>query len=311
MSGFSGTWLELREPADAAARSAALGTVLDQWLRRHRPGPQPLQVLDLGCGTGAGLRWLAPRLRAPQRWLLLDHDRALLAELPERLARWAAARGARVAHDGGAGLQAGPGLHARWAHAELAHALPALHGVHLLTASALLDLVSRRWLARLADACAGAGTALLLALAYDGRVALAPRHAMDPRLRDAVNGHQRRDKGFGPALGPAAAAAAAALLGARGYRVLARRSDWLLGPDQAPLARALLDGWARAATELPAIEPGELARWRRWRAARAGDPGARLRVGHVDLLALPRHRGGEHAGAQADAAGPAAWNSPS
>ena len=56
-------WLAMREPADAAARAADLA---DQ-VRRRLPAAGRHVVHDLGGGTGAMGRWLAPRLPGPQR----------------------------------------------------------------------------------------------------------------------------------------------------------------------------------------------------------------------------------------------------
>ena len=67
-------WLALREPADAEARSAAL---VDDLLGQL-PSDVVTVVHDLGSGTGSMLRWLAPRLPPPQRWVLHDRDPYLL-----------------------------------------------------------------------------------------------------------------------------------------------------------------------------------------------------------------------------------------
>jgi 16S rRNA G1207 methylase RsmC len=69
----SGEWLDLREPVDAAARDSGL----TEHLRRHLP-PTDQVIHDLGSGTGAMGRWLAPLLPGPQRWVLHDRDRDLL-----------------------------------------------------------------------------------------------------------------------------------------------------------------------------------------------------------------------------------------
>ena len=77
MSAFSPEWLALREGADARARDASLaGTLL-----ATRPPGQPLRVVDLGSGSGANLRYLAPRLGHGQHWLLIDYDSAKAAML--------------------------------------------------------------------------------------------------------------------------------------------------------------------------------------------------------------------------------------
>ena len=67
-------WLDLREPADAAARSAELAGRL----ARQLPATGPLVIHDLGGGSGAMGRWLAPRLPGPQHWVLHDRDADLL-----------------------------------------------------------------------------------------------------------------------------------------------------------------------------------------------------------------------------------------
>ena len=108
-------------------------------------------------------------------------------------------------------------------------------------------------------------------------------------IRDAIDAHQRRDRGAATALGPAASTVAEALFGAAGYRTWRVPSLWQLGPCDAELAVALIDGWEHAALDLDASE-AEVDRIHAWAARRrsttAGD--FLLTVGHQDLLALPR-----------------------
>ena len=56
--------VELREPADAGARSRELV----ERLRRRFPAIGGLVIHDLASGTGSMGRWLAPLLPGPQRW---------------------------------------------------------------------------------------------------------------------------------------------------------------------------------------------------------------------------------------------------
>ncbi len=84
------------------------------------------------------------------------------------------------------------------------------------------------------------------------RTKLTPPDPLDAEIIAAVNAHQRTDKGFGPALGPAAAAFAIARFEALGYSVVHGTSDWAMGPDDLDIQTEILDGWASAAHEIGA-----------------------------------------------------------
>lgn len=289
MAGFSSSWLDLREAADASSR----GHDLVQQLAIHLEAVDELRIADLGAGTGANLRWLAPLLAGtPQHWHLLEADRALIEDMSPRLAAWASSRG-MSAQPRSSGLALGDGLRVTWHPVDLAEDPLPLHRVsedpvHLVSASALVDLVSAAWLTRLAQRCARHGSAVLLAISYDGRVCLEPPHPFNARVRDALNRHQRRDKGFGPALGPDSPAFAAKVFRDHGYRVVQARSDWRLAPHHRKLAQVLLDGWRDAAAEvLDADALASLDHWHAWHARALHEGTGNQRVGHVDLLALP------------------------
>ena len=76
ISLVSPDWLALRAAADDGARSGELAEHV-----ARRLGPGPVVVHDLGSGTGAMMRWLAPRLPGPQTWVLHDGDPGILEHL--------------------------------------------------------------------------------------------------------------------------------------------------------------------------------------------------------------------------------------
>lgn len=250
---FSPDWLALRASYDTSARSASLETRLAGWLSDRGS----VSVIDLGAGSGNNMDHLAPRLPVAQRWTLVDADGALLAEAARR-------------H---------PGVAVR--QGDLAGDLDALipEGTDLVTASALIDLVSEAWLERLADRVRKIGCGLLVVLTYDGRIAWEQEAAGDAEIRDLVNRHQRGEKGFGPALGPAAPQALHALLDG----IQSARSDWEIGPGETAMRQALVAGWAEAAVEIAPDRAEGIATWRAWAAS---EPRG-LTVGHVDQLWLP------------------------
>lgn len=256
MSGFAASWLALREPADAAARSERVVSFVGR--------PFQGRLLDLGGGTGSNIRYLSSRLPSPQHWTLVDNDPLLLDRAPagvatRRLDLNAAVEDADLFRDCG-----------------------------LVTASALLDLVSEAWLTSLILRCHAADAAVLFALSYDGRISCTPAEPDDEDIRQRVNAHQKTDKGFGPALGPDAAARAAALLSAAGYQVTQERSDWNLGPGDHELQRELIEGWAVAASDLAPERKAPIADWRARRIAHVDAGRSRILVGHVDVAGILR-----------------------
>jgi hypothetical protein len=286
MSGFSPEWLALREPFDAAARSAALVAEL----RSHLPigtGAAPLEIVDLGAGAGSNLRYLAPLLGGAQRWRLIDHDPKLLDAAVAATLEWAAACGARGERRGTVVRIQGDGFAAELSceHRDL-RTLAALDVPPrgLVTAAALLDLVSAEWLDALAARCVEARASLLFALTYEGRTACTPPDAEDATVLALFNRHQRSDKGFGPALGPDAARAAEAAFRKHGYSVSLSSSDWQIGPDAAAMQHALLDGWLGAAVEMAPERHAALASWHERRRALVAAGRSALRVGHLDLV---------------------------
>jgi hypothetical protein len=265
MSGFSAEWLALREPYDLRARDA---TVLEAVAAAFHDQPA-VAVVDLACGAGASLRAIGPRLPLRQSWRLVDNDLGLLARTVE--------------------LARPPHLSVQARAVDLARDLePALDGpLDLITCSALLDLVSEPWLERLAVEAAARRLPVYAALSYDGRATLKPSDAFDAQMVAAVNRHQRRDKGFGPALGPQAAAVAVARFEAVGYGVMQGRSDWAFGPDDRNIQDAILAGWATAARELGDVPLDRIAAWFTHRRELVADGRASLQIGHIDLFAAP------------------------
>ena len=262
---FSSDWLALREPVDHRSRAADLVPPLVEWW-----GSRPLRrVLDLGSGTGSNLRYLAPRLPGEQEWTLVDRDSAALDRATD--AAVAVPEVARVEHVVGELERKGLGL------------VPL---ADLVTASALLDLVTHQWLESLVASCRATGNAALLSLTWDGTMTWRDPDPDDALVAEAVRNHQLRDKGMGPALGPAAGPAAERAFRAAGYDTRIGPSPWRLGDADASLAHALIHGWEAAASEQCPEDASLITGWAERRRATVASR-FRLEVGHVDLLALP------------------------
>jgi hypothetical protein len=248
-------WLLLREPADAAARPAELA----ERLRRRVSGTDPLVIHDLGGGSGSMGRWLAPRLPGRQHWVVHDRDPDLL-----ELAVAGAPPSVTVEARDSDVVRLGP---------------DALADASLVTASALLDLLTACELARML--LAGAGHPLLLSLSVTGRVTLTPAEPLDALVRAAFNAHQRR----GGLLGPGAVAAVVDLL--PGIETVVRPSPWRLNGAHPELIAEWLEGWVAAACEQRPLLAAEFGAYRDRRLAQARAGELAVTVDHADVLVLP------------------------
>ena len=258
---FSPDWLALREPADAAARDRGLAAELARWsAARAQTLGRPARIWDLGCGSGATFRALAP-LAPDLDWTLIDQDEALLDLAQTRT-------GARVRR---LDLAGAPDLAAAGAG----------EAPEIIAASALFDLVSAPWMTRFVAALPP-HVAVYAALSYDGRETWSPTPPHEAQGLAAFHAHQTSDKGFGVSLGPSGGAALAAGLAQRGWKVRIADSAWRLGPESRALIEALADGAAKAVAETGALSGRALADWRIGR-ARA----RQVEIGHMDMLALP------------------------
>ena len=263
----SAAWLGLREPADAEARA----TEFLEPVRRHLAGTALTVVHDLGTGTGSMGRWLAPQLPGPQHWVMYDRDAGLLEHAKAEMTG-TAADGAPVT------VETRQRDITRLTADDLA-------GACLVTASALLDMLTAEEVDQIVAVCAAAGCPALLTISVIGRVTLTPPDPLDAEITEAFNAHQRRTVGGRKLLGPDAVDVTVEAFGRRGVDVLVRPSRWRLGADRADLTAEWFDGWLGAAYEQRPELTGRATAYGHRRLADAAAGRLGVVVQHNDLLA--------------------------
>lgn len=284
---FDGDWLDLREPHDAAARDMRLAMLLAAAL------PARPRILDLGAGTGSLLRWMAHFVGRAQAWTLVDADEGLIERAFATTAEvgvevgwavtWPNRKTLLVHAPGGAWRVEGLVADLREAPGNLP-----LGEVDAVVNTALCDLVSAEWVARIAAGCAQHRLPFYAALNVTGRERFMPGHPTDALVARGFARDQLRDKGFGGfALGARAPGVIADAFAAHGYTVHRAPSDWVIDRRDAAMAAALADGHARAALARERRGRARIMDWIIDRRAQAGLQRLSARIGHTDILCLP------------------------
>jgi hypothetical protein len=262
-------WLAARVAADNDARAATLSTLLPQLINYliDTDAPDPtVHIIDLGAGTGANQRWLAPRLLIPQRWLHLDHNPIISRAEP--------LPAETVIID--AGVEA------------LDQLLASSHARRqLVTCSALLDVLTTEQIKAVCQTVIDNRVPAFFSLTVTGELTISPTHAHDRLLLSAFNDHQRR----AGRVGPDASAQTVDLLRAADFAVTTQQTPWRLTADSgtAFLDQVLEERLAAAVVQEPALA-ATAASWLELRRTQLAAGLLRVELDHCDVLGLPRGR---------------------
>ena len=269
MSGFSIEWLNLREASDHKARDRHLLKTAANWLNDLKSKDKV--IVDLGSGTGSTIRGLQryTTLAPSIQWRLVDNDPELLAEAVHKHSEEYSIESFLV-------------------DLSATQKLP-LESVSLITASALLDLVSSNFIRDLCQLIKekneGRPLGFYSALNYDGCIKWTPFHPLDAAILMNFNTDQRRDKGFGPALGPDATDFLKTQFHSTKFQCLSAKSPWLLGSADYLLTESLINGISSVAIQTDELTNSDIQDWKTFRIknVRTGT----CYLGHTDILVLP------------------------
>ena len=304
--GFAPDWLAARDPYDVAALDRQVIEAVRAWAEREPPDRE-LCLVDLGCGTGSGLRralgWVAGR---PVRAYAVDSDPNLLGQLttddPSATPHAGPVQGAWRKDHRPADAQARerparrvtvtPVVSDVFGQLEAAGG-PADGSVDLVVSHAVADLLPLdRFAVRVAALLRPGGLAHL-GLTYDGETRFSPTDDpdLDRRVIAAYHRHMDRSRERDPAHG--GSTAGQRLTGAlttAGLVVLrSAPSVWDVRASDGPGGHAVLAGLIGFVVE-SLSELGEppvelLGRWERARRAALDASVLRAHVRHLDVLA--------------------------
>jgi hypothetical protein len=262
-------WLAARVAADDAARATTVNTLLPELSRYLIEAAGPggtVQIIDLGAGTGANQRWLAPRLPIRQRWLHLDHNPVISRSLP---------------------LPAETVIIDESVEA-LGQLLTKASGDRqLVTCSALLDVLTTEQIRAVCRAVIDNRVPVFFSLTVTGGLTLSPADPHDQLLLAAFNDHQRRAGGAGPA----ATMLTLNLLRAAEFAVTTQETPWRLTAESglAFVDQMLEERLAAAVAQDPALARPATA-WLELRRAQLAAGLLRIELDHLDILGLPGER---------------------
>jgi hypothetical protein len=289
MTSFSTDWLSLRESADHRSRNFFLQEQVLQYLKQiGRSKNDPIQIIDLGSGTGSNLRALAPFIHHHQKWTLVDYDPLLLNAAREKICVWAdsiteRARNTHFDHDATRPITVIKNnyeITVQFLQKDLANDLQSVlsDSADLVTAAAFFDLVALDWLKQF---CEALKTSLYTVLTYNGKETWLPSNPGDTDILAAFHQHQGTDKGFGYALGPLAVQSLEQLLKQEGFQVEMGSSPWVLNPNDFLLIQELATGTAKAVAETNLVNDEIVKQWGEQRAK-----SQHCEIGHDDLFAI-------------------------
>ena len=246
MSGFSIEWLNLREASDHKARDRHLLKTAANWLNDLKSKDKV--IVDLGSGTGSTIRGLQryTTLAPSIQWRLVDNDPELLAEAVHKHSEEYSIESFLV-------------------DLSATQKLP-LESVSLITASALLDLVSSNFIRDLCQLIREKNehqpVGFYSALNYDGCIKWTPFHPLDAAILMNFNADQRRDKGFGPALGPDATDFLKTQFHSAKFQCLSAKSPWLLDSADYLLTESLINGISGVAIQTDELTNSDIQDWK-------------------------------------------------
>ncbi len=284
---FATDWLEERNRFDEAARNPQVEHAFLQAAQQY----EPVNIIDLGAGSGATFLYLAPKIQGSQRWTLVELNPSLLKHARQRIQLWGHAKGMQTTLDEADQIvlqrdkQEISIQFIKGSFLKLDRLLPLQH-YQLATASAVIDLLSPEMLEQLLQVLYNYELGFYTMLNYQG-MQFFPEEGQDAAMIAAYEKHMQRQQDFGRALGPDCADA----FRQTGQQLYGKspvegQSDWIIRPSDRLMHRHLLSFMEKS---IPEVAPKlDLPGWLERKQQLLEQGQLRLTVAHLDQF-LPYH----------------------
>ena len=196
---FSKAWLTEREFFDNQSRSNLLIKEVKKDSRSIN------KIIDLGCGTGAFLRWCISQNLSFSEAMLIDFDRRLINSIGMLFRRFFKNKNYTIKKVNAreylvTNLSSLGKSKILFLKKNIINSLDKIDRYDLVSLSALSDLLSKNIIRRLLSKN-NRNKYIYFSLCFNGKIRWSPANEFDNYVINKFNKHQIQDKGFGIALG--------------------------------------------------------------------------------------------------------------
>ena len=224
---FSLTWIKEREFYDKQSRSNLLTMEIKKDSKNVK------KIIDLGCGTGAFLRWCITEKILFDEATLIDYDKRLLRSIDISFRRFLEKtnyffkkinpRKYLITNPSSSKF-----FFISFLEQNILNSLNIIKNFDLISLSALSDLLSKNFIRKLFTQ-SPKNKYIYFSLCFNGKIKWSPVSEFDKYIVSNFNNHQLQDKGFGNALGKNSLRYIESIAKKKSYVYLKKDSPWKIG----------------------------------------------------------------------------------
>ena len=282
---FSKSWINMRIEYDNDSRS----NILNKYLKNNKYMPD-IELIDMCCGSGNFLIWSIKNKLFFKKYTLVDNDVNLLKSVKSNLRKNIPKEFKIKSNTNNLDLilrkdkYTSSNVLIKKNDCDKFNYKTKIF--HIISYSAALDLMSKSSIKEAIKRVNNLN-AIYFSLCFNGIVKWTPANTFDKYILSFFNKHQRRDKGFGAALGLQSIDFVNRYSIKQGMKVNTKNSPWIVNnktnKDKTFMNRYLLD-IKKALFHMEGIDKDILRKWYKDKKSDIEKKSIKLYVGHQDML---------------------------